>query len=118
MVDFDIKLVTVISLRIYICVCVYILQYIYTFQLKRRRCNLQNILLIAKNKLHNNFKINSNFKNPSHLGENDLNDLDLILLLLPPCFIYLDIILIHDDLDFSSSVVILGILRISATSEA
>ena len=73
MVDFDIKLVTVISLHIYICVCVYILQYIYTFQLKRRRCNLQNILLIAKNKLHNNFKINSNFKNPNHLRENDLN---------------------------------------------
>ena len=59
----------------------------------------------------------SNFKKSRHAGENDLNFSKLcpyilqrhcvVLVMVPPCFVILDIILAHDDLNFSSSVVVL-----------
>ena len=68
----------------------------------------------------------SNFKNSKHVAENDkyfkisfigLRRYCLILLSVPPCFIILDIMLAHLDLTFSSSVVVLVILRISVPRE-
>ena len=60
-----------------------------------------------------------NFKKSKHVGENDLNWRHCFILLLePPCFIILDIVLAHNDLNFSRSLIGLAIQRISAQCEA
>ena len=69
---------------------------------------------------------NSNCKKSKHVVENNLDISkfrtyilrrhSLIPLIVPPCFISLDIILVHDDLNVSVSVV--AILRTSAPTAA